>query len=161
MHSCYNRLLFKTSLAVAVTLIAAPVQAATLGKINETFLQSVRNTGAGTPDVARSGAIVYLSVYDAVNGIHLANNPNQGFQQYLIEPTTAPINASKEAAAVAAAQEVLQSLYPQDNAFLNASFGNLLTTIPDSSAKTAGISWGQQIAAARCRDVGQFHGPAA
>ncbi len=146
MYSCHSRLKLKTILAIAVTLIATPVQAAKLADINETFLQSIRNTGAGTPEVARSGAIVYLSVYDAVNGIDLANNPNQGFQQYFTAPTAAPTNASREAAAVAAAIEVLQSLYPQDNAFLSTSFSNLLTTIPDSSAKSAGISWGQSVA---------------
>lgn len=96
--------------------------------------------------MARSGAIVYLSVYDAVNGIDLANNPNQGFQQYFTDSIAAPIDASKEAAAIAVAQEVLQSLYPQENAFLSTSFGNLLSAIPGSSAKTAGISWGQSVA---------------
>ena len=146
MFSSNNRFLLANGLLGILILISAPAKAGSLAAINEVFLQTTRNTGAGTPDVARSGAIVYLSVYDAINGIDLANNPNQGFQQYRIEPTTAPINASKNAAGVAAAQEVLQSLYPQDSAFLNTAFGNLLDAIPDSSAKTLGISWGQSVA---------------
>ena len=146
MYSWNKGHLLKTSLIGAAMLITVPVQAASIGEINNIFLQSIRNTGAGTPDVARSGAIAYLSVYDAINGIDLANNPNQGFQQYFVDSTTAPITASKEAAAIAAAQEVLQSLYPQDNVFLTTAFGNLLDAIPDSSAKAIGINWGQSVA---------------
>ena len=163
MYSCPSRLKLKTILAIALTLIATPVQAAKLSDINETFLQSIRHTGVGTPEVARTGAIVYLSVYDAINGIDLANNPNQGFQQYFTAPMAAPTNASREAAAVAAAQEVLESLYPQDNAFLSSSFSNLLSTIPDSSAKSAGISWGesvaQQLLAVRSSDGANVNDP--
>ena len=124
----------------------ASVNAASFTAINETFLQSVRNTGTGTPDVARNGAILYLSVYDSINGIDLANDPDRGFEQYFVDSTIAPAEASKDAAAVAAAEEVLLSLYPEENAFLSASFDNLLTDIPDSSAKSAGISWGQSVA---------------
>ena len=146
MYLCHSKLVFKTILAIGAISVTAPVQAAQLTDINETFLQSIRNTGTVTPEVARTGAIMYLSVYDAVNGIDLANNPHQGFQQYFTEPTAAPTNASKEAAAIAAAQEVLQSLYPEDNTFLSTSFNDLLSAIPDSSAKSAGISWGQSVA---------------
>ncbi|NET55876.1 MAG: vanadium-dependent haloperoxidase [Symploca sp. SIO2E6] len=145
MYAYRFRLLSKTILATAAINIFNPAQAAVLGNINEIFLQSIRNTGTVTPEVARTGALVYLSVYDAINGIDLANNPNQGFEQYFTE-IIAPTNASQESAAIAAAQEVLQSLYPEDNAFLDTSFNNLLNTIPDTSSKTIGINWGQSVA---------------
>ncbi len=84
MYLCHSKLVFKTILAIGAISVTAPVQAAQLTDINETFLQSIRNTGTVTPEVARTGAIMYLSVYDAVNGIDLANNPHQGFQQFLM-----------------------------------------------------------------------------
>jgi len=145
MYSYCIRVLFKTILAIAAINVFTPAQAAVLANINDIFLQSIRNTETGTPEVARTGAIMYLSVYDAINGIDLANNPTQGFEQYFTE-IIAPTNASQESAAIAAAQEVLQSLYPQDNAFLSTSFNNLLNAIPDTSSKTIGINWGQSVA---------------
>ena len=134
------------SVASILCVTTGSVNAASFTDINETFLQSVRNAGTSTPDVARNGAILYLSVYDSINGIDLANDPNRGFQPYFIDSTTAPAEASKEAATVAAAQEVLLSLYPEETTFLSASFGDLLSAIPDSSAKSDGISWGQSVA---------------
>ena len=44
MYLCQIRLLLKTTLAIAVTLVAAPVQAVILADINETFWQSLKLT---------------------------------------------------------------------------------------------------------------------
>jgi len=97
---------------------------------------------AGNANVqARSGAIVQLAVFEAVNSIVGDYEPYLG-------TIAAPELASPDAAAVAAAHAVLVVLYPGSNTVLNASRAASLATIPDGPAKDAGIAVGQEAAIA-------------
>src|SRR5215217_7148250 len=75
-------------------------------------------------------AIMQVAMFDAVNSIERRYRP------YLVQ-LSAPVTASKEAAAAAAAGTVLVGLYPQ-NAELKAALAAYLSTIPNSEAKSAG-----------------------
>lgn len=89
---------------------------------------------------ARSAAIVQMAVFEAVNSIIGDYEPYLGM--------TAPLGASPNAAAIAAAHAALLTLYPASNAVLNASLTVSLAQIPDGPAKDAGIAAGQQAAVA-------------
>ena len=105
---------------------------------NQVALQAIEND-ASTPEYASRGlAIMSASVYDAVNAIDATPG-------YYVT-TTAPGGASADAAAASAAYTVLSYLYPAQQAFLNASFTNLLASIPAGHAKTDGESVGQSVA---------------
>jgi hypothetical protein len=89
---------------------------------------------------ARVAAITQLAVFEAVNAI------TGGYEPY-VGTIEAPAGASVDAAAVAAAYRVLKTYFPGD-AGLDGARASSLAAIPDSQAKTDGISVGEAAAAA-------------
>jgi hypothetical protein len=85
-------------------------------------------------------AYMHIAVYDAVNAI------DGRYSVFAVSPTSVPARASKEAAAIAAAYNVLLALYPAQQAVLDANYAASLAAIPDSQAKTDGIAVGTEVA---------------
>ena len=90
---------------------------------------------------ARFAAITQLAVFEAVNAT------TGEFQPYL-GTIVAPLGASGEAAAIAAAHTVLRTYFPARAATLDAARASSLAAIPDGPAKTAGITVGEAAAGA-------------
>jgi hypothetical protein len=109
---------------------------------NRTLLVIVRTPGAqpATVHPTRSFAILHAAIYDAVNAIDGTHRP------YLVRLSGVPQGASQEAAAAAAAHEVLVGLYPGFQAALDTALQQSLAQIPDGDAKVEGISIGQTVA---------------
>ncbi|HET6928739.1 MAG TPA: vanadium-dependent haloperoxidase [Candidatus Acidoferrum sp.] len=109
---------------------------------NRALLVIVRTPGAqpATVHPTRNFAIMHAAIYDAVNAIDRKHRP------YLVRLSGVPRDASQEAAAAAAAHEVLVALYPAFRAALDAQLQQSLAQIPDSNAKTEGIQIGQSVA---------------
>ena len=57
-----------------------------------------------------------------------------------------PGSASKEAAASAAAHEVLVTLFPTDASSFDALHATTLAAIPNGPQKSSGIAWGESVA---------------
>jgi hypothetical protein len=109
---------------------------------NKTLLVIVRTPGAqpATMHSTRSFAIMHAAIYDAVNAIDQRHKP------YLVTLSDVPPNASQEAAAAAAAHEVLVALYPAFKASLDAALQQSLGQIADGKGKTQGIAIGVAVA---------------
>ena len=109
---------------------------------NRTLLVIVRTHGAqpATIHPTRSFALLHAAIYDAVNSIDRTHKP------YLVDLPRASRSASQDAAAAAAAHEVLSQLYPTFQATLDAQLQQELTQIPDGAAKVDGLSIGQGVA---------------
>ena len=109
---------------------------------NRTLLVIVRTPGAqpGTVHPTRSFAILHAAIYDAVNAIDRTHRP------YLVRLSGVPRDASQEAAAAAAAHQVLVALYPGFQAALDTALQQSLAQIPDGSDKAEGIRIGQTVA---------------
>src|SRR2546427_1003023 len=109
---------------------------------NRTLLVIVRTPGAQPKTVhpTHSFAIMHAAIYDAVNAIDGAHRP------YLVDLPTVSPNASQDAAAAAAAHEVLAELYPNFQALLDAQLQQALAQIPEGADKAEGISVGQTVA---------------
>jgi hypothetical protein len=95
-------------------------------------------------------AYVHLAVYDAVNAV------DHQYQPYVFT-THAPDDASKDAAAVAAAHRILVNYFPAQQASLDTQFTSSLAGISDTAPNiAAGVSIGEQAAqaliAARAND---------
>lgn len=90
---------------------------------------------------ARSGAIVQIAVFEAVNAIIGDYEPYLG-------TITAPPGASPEAAAIAAAHRTLVILHPSSAAGLDGLRAASLSAIPDGQSKDDGIAVGEAAAAA-------------
>jgi len=110
---------------------------------NKTLLVIIRTPGAQPRTVhpTRSFAIMHAAIYDAVNSIDRAHKP------YLVHLSTPTQDASEDAAADAAAHDVLVALYPSFQAALDSELQQLLAQIADGEDKAEGISIGQTVAA--------------
>ena len=83
---------------------------------------------------------MHAAIYDAVTAIDGTHEP------YAITlPGTSP-DASQDAAAAAAAHEVLVALYPTFQMTLDAELQASLAQVPDGAGKTQGVSIGQTVA---------------
>ena len=84
-------------------------------------------------------AFVQAAVYNAVVGIEGRYAPYR-FHAH------APRGASAQAAAVAAAHEILVTYVPSAQATLDADYAASLAKLPDGTAKTRGIAFGTRAA---------------
>ena len=129
------------AVCVAVSLLAAGAAAAeVVVDWNNVALNAIRTDRTSPPKASRALAMVHVAVFDAVDGIV------GGYTPYHVTDA-APVGASPEAAAVAAAHNVLVALYPAQQATFDAARATSLAAIPDGSAKTSGIGWGEAVAA--------------
>jgi hypothetical protein len=109
---------------------------------NRHLLQIVRTPGAQSPTVhsTRSFAMMHAAIYDAVNAIDRSHQP------YLVRLAGVPRSASRDAAAAAAAHQVLVALYPVFASALDVELQQSLAQIPDSPDKFRGVNIGQAVA---------------
>jgi len=135
-----------TKLLTMVTLLCASLKAQSqpvnqVLQWNKTLLAIIRTPGAqpATIHSTRSFAIMHAAIYDAVNAIDGTHTP------YLIRLTWVSPTASQEAAASAAAHEVLVALYPSFKATLDTQFQQSMAQISGGD-KAAGVSVGQTVA---------------
>ena len=109
---------------------------------NRTLLMIVGTPKAqpATVHPTRSFAIMHAAIYDAVNAIDRSHRP------YLVRLTDVSRGASQDAAAAAAAHDVLVALYPTFSAVLDAELQNSLAHISGSSDQAEGVRIGQTVA---------------
>ena len=139
-------LLAGTTAAVLAAASLAPAMAQAMKPVsqvlqwNRTLLVIVRTPGAqpATIHPTRSFAVMHAAIYDAVNAIDGTHKP------YLVRLSASHF-ASQEAAAAAAAHEVLVQLYPNFQPTLDAQFQQALTQLPNVG-KAEGISIGDTVA---------------
>ncbi len=128
------------AVCVAVSLLAAGAAAAeVVVDWNNVALNAIRTDRTSPPKASRALAMVHVAVFDAVDGIV------GGYTPYHVTDA-APVGASPEAAGVSAAHNVLVALYPAQQATFDAARATSLAAIPDGSAKTSGIGWGEAVA---------------
>ena len=105
---------------------------------NQTTLNAIA-TDADAPTVAsRALAMESLAVYDVISAI-------DGTPGYLIK-VTAPADASADAAVAAAADTMLDTLYPAQAATFDAQLATELAAIPDGQGKSDGVALGVEVA---------------
>src|ERR1700747_3379150 len=107
---------------------------------NRTLLVIVRTPGAqpATIHPTRSFAIMHAAIYDAGTAIDGTHKP------YLVRVSASHF-ASQEAAAAAAAHEVLVKLYPSFQATLDTQFQQALAQLPNRG-QADGVSIGKTVA---------------
>src|SRR4029077_316899 len=139
-------LLAATAVAVLAAANPAPAMAEAIKPVsqvvqwNRTLLVIVRTPDAqpATIHPTRSFAIMHAAMYDAVNAIDGTHKP------YLVRLSASHF-ASQEAAAAAAAHEVLVKLYPTFQATLDTLFQQALAQLPNRG-QADGISIGSTVA---------------
>jgi PAP2 superfamily len=109
---------------------------------NRTLLLIVRTPGAqpATVHPTRNFAIMHAAIYDAVNAI------DRTHKAYLVRLSGVSHFASQDAAAAAAAHEVLLALYPKFQTLLDDQLQQSLASIPDGGDKAEGVTIGKTVA---------------
>jgi membrane-associated phospholipid phosphatase len=119
--------------------IGSPANADVVTDWNNAALDAIRAGNTSPPIASRSLAILHASIYDAVNGIARTH------EHYLV-PSVVPRNASRGAAASAAAHQALVNLFPASRSSFDALHAAILAGIPDGPHKRVGIIWGEFVA---------------
>jgi len=134
-----------STIALLCATLSLPAAAQSVNPVvqwNRNLLVIIRTPGAQSPTLhpTRSFAIMHAAIYDAVTAIDGTHEP------YAITvPGTSP-DTSQDAAAAAAAHEVLVALYPAFQMPLDAELQASLAQVPDGAGKTQGVSLGQTVA---------------
>lgn len=113
--------------------------AAVVHSWNDITLQAIRDERSAPPMASRALAMVSTAVFDAVNSI------DGRYQSYSGVAAVSPL-ASTEAAAAAAARDVLVSLFPARTATFDAALTATLATLPVDANTTAGFNAGKTAA---------------
>jgi hypothetical protein len=126
---------------VGLALISAytPVRADVIADWNNIAMDVMKAVNVGGNPWTRSMALVNVSMSDAVNSVQ------NRYSRYIPGLPTDP-NASVEAAAAAAAREILMRQYPGQKERIDAAFAETMKSIPDNTARTAGIDLGAKVA---------------
>ena len=109
---------------------------------NRTAIDVMKAVNVGGNPWTRSMALVNVSMSDAINSVQNRYSRYTATEHY-VDP-----NASAEAAAAAAAREILMRQYPGQKAQIDAAFAETLQAIPDNPARVAGVAIGEKVAAA-------------
>jgi len=88
----------------------------------------------------RSLAMMHVSMSDAINAVE------DRYARFTPDIPADP-SASSEAAAAAAAREILMRQYPGQKTRIDTAFAAMLEKVPESPARVAGIALGQKVAA--------------
>ncbi len=116
---------------------------------NRAALNAIRATNTPPPTAARNLAILSLAVFDAVNAVE------QKYHSYLGK-AKATADTSSEAAAIAAANWVLTTLFPSQMVTFDQLMADELAKIPEGPQKKNGIILGREgakaILSARAKD---------
>ncbi len=132
----------RTSVTLVALLACSPIAARGDVVLDWNAIAVSTLVGQGQSPYAQSRfmAIAQLAVFEAVNAITRDYKPYLG-------TVVAPVGASADAAAVAAAYHVLRSYFPLAAANLDAAYAGSLAAIPNGPAKSGGIATGQAAAA--------------
>ena len=133
-----------------VVLVAGPYAHADVVTDANAKAAAITSRHPSTPISVRMMAIVQVSVFEATTAI-TGRYPTLGTK------LTAAPGASVDAAVAAATRTALLKLMPAQQAAIEADYQAALKSVPDGSAKTAGVATGEQAATAvlaSCDDDG-------
>src|SRR5882762_1248999 len=131
----------RTAIA-GLTLLAGTtlVRADVITDWTQTAIDVMRAVNVAGNPWTRSMALMQVSMSDSVNAVE------DRYARFTPGIAT-DRNASAEAAAAAAAREILMRQYPGQKARIDAAFAAMLESVPDSPARAAGIAVGEKVAA--------------
>ena len=127
---------------VAAALSVAPARADVVTDWNVTANAVMADENVGNNPQTRTLAMVHVAMSDAINSVQAR------YARAIASTIPAVPSASPEAAASAAARQILIQLYPKQKAKIDAAHAAALKGIPEGPALTQGIALGEQVAAA-------------
>lgn len=136
-----------TRLAAGLFLVGSVMdsQADIISDWTSSALEAIRSDAALVPQSSRDLAMLHTAIYNAVEGI---SGDHYLFTSgaYSGPSGTAPTGASLEAATAAAANTILQSLYPSMGGTFSTLFTTQISSLADDQARLDGINFGTLVA---------------
>ena len=131
--------------AVGAALIGSPAAADTVCEWMD-FAQKIQNAAAPMPNAPRNPDLERVQTQTALAMFEALNAIDRRYESYL-GMAAADEGASQDAAAAAAAYEVLATRFPGQKSALDESYAITLATIADARARDSGVAIGKAAAA--------------
>ena len=131
--------------ALLVAVAVGPASADTVTDWNATAIEVMKVARVAGNPWSRTLAMVHVAMSDAINTV-------QNRHTRLVATVPMAPGASAEAAAAAAARQILITQYPAQQALVEAAMASTLKAIADGPAKTQGVELGGQVAGAVIAD---------
>ena len=125
--------------------LAFPARADVITDWNQTAIAAMKAANIGGNPWARNMAMTHVAMSDAVNSV-------QGRYTSYVSPGPVTSGASPEAAAAAAARQILLQQVPNQKALIDQAYAETTKAIPDGAAKSEGVAIGERCAAAVLAD---------
>jgi hypothetical protein len=125
--------------------LASPASADVITDWNLTAIAVMKAANTGGNPWSRNMAMVHVAMSDAVNSV-------QGRYASYVSPGPVTPGASAEAAASAAARQILLQQVPNQKALIDQAYAETTKAIPDGAAKSEGVAIGERCAAAVLAD---------
>lgn len=135
--------------AMVVAALAGAASADVVTDWNSTYQDITRLIGGAPCPISRSGPMLNLAMYDAVNSIDAVRHPNAHYEPYQQNLPVPAASASREAAAASAAYHVMAALHGSHQPsmdLIQARYQAQIDAIPDSAEKAAGMAHGIAVA---------------
>ena len=129
----------KTLLFCVALSIASIAESDVVTDWNTAALNAIRIDRTSPPEASRALAILHASIYDAVNGIA------RSYEPYFVNGKVS-MTASQEAAASAAANKALVTLFPANAKTFEDLHAATLAGIRRGPHKERGVEWGESVA---------------
>ena len=129
------------AISILIALASGTARADTVTDWNQTAIEVMKVAKVAGNPWSRTLAMVHVAMSDAINSV-------QG--RYTCYVATVPVEpgASAEAAAAAAARQILVELFPNQKAIVDEAYAASVKAIPESPAKSQGVTLGEQVAVA-------------
>ena len=128
---------------VGLVLIAPKANADVLSEWTDTGVQLAVGAKQAPAGQARTMTMVHVAMFDAVNGIE------RRYASYTaLVPGASDRTAAPDAAAAAAAHDVLRALFPDQATSIDAALAKSLDRVADANARASGAELGRRAAAA-------------
>jgi hypothetical protein len=108
---------------------------------NQTAVEVMKNAKVAGNPWSRALAMMHVAMSDAINSV-------QGRHERYVTSVVIKPSASADAAAVAAARQILIGLFPNQKSIIETAYTASIADIAEGAAKSEGIALGEQVAAA-------------
>jgi hypothetical protein len=129
-----------SAIAIVMTFYVTTAHADVVTDWNQIALDVLKAGNVLGNPWSRAMAMVHVAMSDAINSVQ------PRYARYVFAAPAAP-NASADAAALAAARQILLALVPAQRTRIDEAYTESLSRIPDGPAKNEGITLGEQAAA--------------
>jgi len=125
--------------------LASPVRADVITDWNQAAVAAMKAANIGGNPWTRNMAMLHVAMSDSVNSV-------QGRYTSHVSPGQTKPDASAEAAAAAAARQIMLQQVPGQKALIDQTYAETTKAIPDGAAKSEGVAIGERCAAAVLAD---------